>query len=86
MTDAQPFTLGLNYWPHHNELNLSARTDTSDAAAAQVARFNDLGALEHDNSIPAVQIKTKIVLQHTDGIMFRNLDKDSWGARLAHNC
>ena len=77
MIDAQLFTLGLNYWPHHVELNLSARTDTSDAAAAQVAGFNDLGALEHDNSIQTVQTKTKIVLQHADGIMFRNLDKDS---------
>jgi len=77
MTDAQPFMFGVNYWSHHNELNLLAWTDNSDAAATQVDRFNDLGVLEHNNSIPTVQTKTKIAMQQAGGIMFWNPGDDS---------
>ena len=45
-------------------------TDTSDATTVQLNPFNNLGALEHDNSTPSVQTKTKIIMQHAGGIMF----------------
>ena len=83
MTDTQPFPPGANYRPHQDKLNLLVQTDTLDAAAVQEDHFNDLGALEDDNSIPNVQTKTKIAVRQVGGIMFWNLYNDSLGRLLA---
>jgi GH18 family chitinase len=56
-----------------------AKLVQADPAAAQVDEFNYYSTPQIYNGIPTIEAKTKLAMQQASGIMFWNLDDDTFG-------
>jgi GH18 family chitinase len=93
------FQAGLDYWQGRGlakgktvmGVPFYARPDgtpykkivASDPAAAQTDTFDKYGVTLSYNGIPTIEEKTKLALEHADGIMFWTLESDSLDEKLS---
>ena len=74
----EKIVIGVPFYSVPGEIAYS-KLVKDDPAAAQVDSFDYLGAMQTYNGIPTIQVKTKIALKKSSGVMFWALDHDAQG-------
>jgi hypothetical protein len=70
--------IGVPFYSEPGEISF-AKLVKDDPASAQADTFEYIGAKQNYNGLPTIQIKTKIALEKSSGIMFWALDHDAQG-------